>query len=200
MGLKKTRTKNRNTARFYHREIMRICMIASVILHGAALLAINKALPINWSFKPLRTYRVDLLRPSVEKIEEKQEAPGLASLKNPERQPQRPSEDTISLDTTDTRYVSYAKVIKQALMREWQYPLVARENLIEGELMALFTLARDGALLDVGIINSSGYEVLDGEAVRAIRAAAPYPPFPGSVEVERLHIKAKFDYKLGGPG
>ena len=193
-------TKNKTSTGFYHREIMKICLIASVLFHAAALLAINKALPINWKFKVLRTYKVDLLRPPIEKIEEKDQPPGLARLKEPQKQSPKITEDTISLDTTDTRYVSYARVIKQAVMREWEYPLVARENLIEGELLALFTLARDGALLDVKIIKSSGYKVLDKEALRAIRAASPYPSFPGSIEVSRLHIKARFDYKLAGGG
>jgi protein TonB len=100
------------------------------------------------------------------------------------------------LDTKDKRYVPYAKLVKARLMQNWKYPEEALDKLIEGKLLALFSLDRQGRLLEIEIIQLSGFEVLDREAIRAIRASAAFPPFPSSVTVSRLNIEASFDYRL----
>lgn len=178
------------------RGIMRSCLIASFVFHIMALIVVNRAFPIKWVMKPLRVYHVELLRPAVKDMDLDKEANGLGRLIDTGSKPTPQGEDTISLDTTDKRYVSYARIIKEALMAQWQYPQQAKENLVEGRTFLLFTLSRDGTLQDLQIIDSSGYKVLDDEAIRAVKAAAPFPAFPGSVTVARLHIKANFDYRL----
>ncbi len=182
------------------RGILRVCVVTSFVFHVIALIVVNRAFPIKWAMKPLRIYHVELIRPPVKDLDMEKDRVGTASLKEPSVKPAPQGEDTISLDTTDKRYVSYAKVIKQALMAQWQYPPEAKDNLIEGTTFLMFTLSRDGTLLDLKVMNSSGYPVLDNEAVRTVKAAAPFPAFPGSVTVARLHIKANFDYRLTGPG
>jgi len=182
------------------RGIMRVCLITSFVLHVIALIMVNRAFPIKWVMKPLRIYHVDLIRPPVKDLDPKKDTLGAARLREPTVKPVPQGEDTISLDTTDKRYVSYARVIKETLMAQWQYPAAAKENLIEGQTYLIFTLSRDGSLLDLKLIGSSGYSILDDEAMRTVRAAAPFPAFPGSVTVARLHIKANFDYRLTGVG
>jgi protein TonB len=113
-----------------------------------------------------------------------------------EEKPPEKTEDTISLDTKDERYVSYARIIKERLLSRWEYPQAARDNLIEGTCLVLFTLNRQGALQGIRIIEAASHPILDREAERAIQAASPYPPFPGSVTVQRLNIKANFAYRL----
>ncbi len=180
--------------------IMRVCLVTSLVFHVIALILVNRAFPIKWPIKPLRIYHVELIRPPVKDLDTDKQNMGAASLKDLKVKSAPQGEDTISLDTTDKRYVSYARVIKQALMAQWKYPPKAKDDLIEGETFLIFTLSRDGALLDLKLLNSSGYPVLDDEAMRTVKAAAPFPAFPGSVTVARLHIKANFDYRLSGPG
>jgi TonB family protein len=120
----------------------------------------------------------------------------LSRLITEETPPPEQAEDTISLDTEDKRYSSYASAIKEKLLGQWQYPPQATENLIEGDVLVLFTLDRQGGLLDVQVIQPSSYGILDEETLRTVRSAAPFPPFPGSVTVKRLHIKANFAYRL----
>ncbi|RLB79839.1 MAG: hypothetical protein DRH15_08350 [Deltaproteobacteria bacterium] len=180
--------------------IMRLCLIASLTFHVIVLVVVNRAFPIKWAMKPLRIYHVELIRPPVKDMDLDKDVQGLARLKDTNSKPVIHGEDTISLDTTDKRYVSYAKVIKEALLAQWKYPQEAKENLVEGQTFLVFTLSRDGTLLDLRLLGSSGYKILDEEAMRAVRAAAPFPAFPGSVTVARLHIKANFDYRLAGGG
>ena len=81
-------------------------------------------------------------------------------------------------------------------MGHWVYPEAAWKNLIEGDVLVLFALNRQGHLNDIRILRPSAEKTLDQEVVRAIRTAAPFPPFPDSVAVTTLKIKANFAYRL----
>jgi TonB family protein len=176
--------------------VMRISLIISLLFHVVLLFSVQKAFPINW-FKPLRTYHVELLRPPVDSLYDEEAAgTNLARIQPQEEKPPEKTEDTISLDTKDKRYVSYAKVIKERLMQHWEYPPEARDNLIEGRVLVIFSLDREGNLQDINILMPSAHAILDEETQRVIRASAPFPPFPGSVTVQKLNIKANFAYVL----
>jgi TonB family protein len=179
------------------KAVMKITLIVSLLFHVFLLLGIQKAFPINWFAKPLQTYRVELIRLPADSLEDEGTAgTDLQGIKPHEKLSPGETEDTISLDTKDKRYSSYAKIVKERLMRQLRYPREAQENLIEGKVLVLFTLNSQGRLRDVKILYPSLYGVLDGESVRAIQVAAPFPPFPSSVTVGKLHIKAYFDYRL----
>ncbi|MDY6973929.1 MAG: energy transducer TonB [Thermodesulfobacteriota bacterium] len=177
--------------------IMRISLIISLILHLCMLLMIQKAMPTSWITKPLRTYNIELLRPPVNPLaDEEITGSDFVDPKALGKPWQDETGDTISLDTRDERYMSYARIIKERLMSHWRYPRQAWENLIEGRVLVLFSLNRHGRLKDVRVLQPSACEILDQEALRSIRSAAPFPPFPSSVTVARLNIKANFAYKL----
>jgi TonB family protein len=174
----------------------------SLLFHIGLLVLINRAFPVaKWFKEPLKTYRVEFLRPPIEDLHEITEPDAASAAEfRKETQPPPPTEDTISLDTRDAKYVDYAGVIRERLMRHWEYPLTAREDLIEGDVLLLFTLDKAGNLEGASILNSSSFDVLDREAVRAVMAAAPFPPFPDTVRVMKLHIRAHFAYKLSTGG
>ena len=176
---------------------MKTCLILSLLFHAGAFLGLQMVFPGSWIARPLRTYNVELFRPPIDSLDiEEITKDDLAGL-SPEKMPtQEKTEDTISLDTKDKRYTHYARIIKESLMRHWAYPIYARENLIEGEVMAVFSLNRLGRLEDIRILLPSAFDILNVEATRAIQAAAPFPAFPGSVTVEKLNIKASFVYRL----
>lgn len=58
------------------------------------------------------------------------------------------------------------------------YPAEARERQLYGNLRLLVSITADGELKDVQILQSSGEPVLDDAAVRIVRLAAPFAPFP----------------------
>ena len=176
---------------------MRTSIVISLVFHACLLLAIQRAFPISWVIKPLKTYRVDLIRPPVDSSQESRTGGAdLAKIKPDEKNSPGETEETISLDTKDKKYSSYAAVIKESLARHWEYPTQARENLMEGKLLVLFSLGRNGQLRDVRVLSPSGFDILDNEALRAIQSAAPFPPFPASVMVAKLNVMANFDYRL----
>ena len=180
-------------------NILRTCLILSLAFHAVMVLALQNAIPTYLAGEDLRIYRVELLRPPVDDLDlaekpdtdiSKPEEPAASKTSSEETQ------ETISLDTADKRYVTYAQAIKERIAGQWKYPQEARKKRLEGRLVALFSLNREGALTRMEITRSSGHEVLDREAERAVQSAAPFPPFPSTITVSRLNINVSFDYTL----
>ncbi|HET6472640.1 MAG TPA: energy transducer TonB [Pseudomonadales bacterium] len=58
------------------------------------------------------------------------------------------------------------------------YPEEARRDQLYGSLRLMVAITPDGALKDVRVLDSSGFKVLDDAAIRIVRQAAPFAPFP----------------------
>ena len=101
----------------------------------------------------------------------------------------RNREGPIRLDSQEPRYVSYLTSVKQAIEIEWIYPDIALSHGLEGKLLLEFTILGNGQLEEARLLRSSGYSVLDEEAIRAIQAAAPFGPIPRSIGKSRLPIE-----------
>lgn len=70
------------------------------------------------------------------------------------------------------------------------YPTEARNKGIEGSLQMLVTLAADGSVKQLEVLKSSGYSILDDAAIRTVRTASPFEPFPNEMRqrLDRLEI------------
>lgn len=100
----------------------------------------------------------------------------------------------ISLDTTETKYVSYFARIKRQIERVWVYPTEAAQRGINGELTLRFQISRDGNLMGIVMVDKSGHDILDLAALKAVRGAAPFYPIPSTIEKDSLIILATFVY------
>ncbi|MDK1023773.1 MAG: energy transducer TonB [Gammaproteobacteria bacterium] len=58
------------------------------------------------------------------------------------------------------------------------YPREARRRKLYGDLRLMVSIFPDGALKEVELLRSSGHRVLDDAAIRIVRLAAPFAPFP----------------------
>jgi protein TonB len=58
------------------------------------------------------------------------------------------------------------------------YPEASVRYGLYGSLRLLVTIRSDGSLADIRVLSSSGYAVLDEAAIKIVRMAAPYSPFP----------------------
>ena len=58
------------------------------------------------------------------------------------------------------------------------YPVEARKRKLYGDLRLMVAILPDGTLKEVELLQSSGHRVLDDAAVRIVRLAAPFAPFP----------------------
>ncbi|MBI3060155.1 MAG: energy transducer TonB [Deltaproteobacteria bacterium] len=100
----------------------------------------------------------------------------------------------VRLDTREPKYVSYFTSIKRAIEHVWEYPESALRLGLQGKLVMEFTISGDGHLEGTRLIRSSGFSVLDQEAVRAVQAAAPFHAIPPWIGKSRLEIVASFEY------
>jgi len=80
----------------------------------------------------------------------------------------------------------------------WQYPYEAAVAGIQGELTVDFVIARSGALKSIDLVRGSGSKILDDEAIRSIRTAAPFDPIPAQYKIPSLQIRGRFIYVHGG--
>ena len=94
----------------------------------------------------------------------------------------------VSLNTSDPVYVTYFTKIKQLILSRWEYPELALRYGLEGRLSVEFTIGANGQLERLRVVRSSGSHILDEEALRAIQAAAPFPPIPRWIQPNPLRI------------
>lgn len=80
------------------------------------------------------------------------------------------------------------------------YPTEARRAGIYGTLRMLVSLKKDGTIKEVAILQSSGSTVLDDAAIRIVRMAAPFAPFPEGMkeEVDELEIIRTWSFQRRG--
>ncbi len=179
------------------KRIIPITFLLSFIIHVSIIMAFQGIFPIPWFRGKLRAYKVDLIRPPIKEImkSSKENASPISQI--PSKPPTiETKEATISLDTKDSTYHPYTKVIKKKILNNWIYPLSARQKFIQGDLLIVFRLDREGNLIDCNIASSSGHEILDTHALKAIELANPFPPFPENITVQFLNINASFAYQL----
>lgn len=168
------------------------------------------------SFKiPTVENREDVIkeeRRMIDKTEpKKQEIPGLNKLipKSQDILAKLPKEESINLNsgsvksgkelivnTKEFKYWSYLQKMKQKIEMVWEYPEYARQRGIGGQLKINFSIGKDGKIEKVTLIDSSGLKVLDDAALKALRDASPFPPFPETWDISRLNIEGTFIYHI----
>jgi len=102
------------------------------------------------------------------------------------------------LNAPEVQYISYFASIKRKIELVWQYPYEAAVAGIQGELTLDFVIARSGAVNSIELVRSSGSKILDDEAIRSIRKAAPFDPIPAQYKIASLQIRGRFVYVHGG--
>lgn len=92
----------------------------------------------------------------------------------------------ISNNGDDCTMLQYTDMIRQKIQSAIIYPLEARKGGIEGRPIVRFTITSNGELVRVELIQTSGFSILDEEAVAAIKRASPFPEIPKSLQKETL--------------
>ncbi len=106
-------------------------------------------------------------------------------------------EETVDLNTTEFKYISYFSKLKNMIEMVWVYPYSAIMRGEEGTVTLRFTIERTGRLSGVEVVRSSGVPELDTAAVNAVKEASPFPPLPHSWKIKRLNVVGEFHYILG---
>jgi len=89
----------------------------------------------------------------------------------------------------------YIGRIHTRINRYKRYPPGAARGGIEGTVTVSFLLARNGALLEKGIVAGSGNRALDEAALATVGDASPFPPFPEGLDRETLRLRLPINYR-----
>ena len=102
----------------------------------------------------------------------------------------KPGDDSVTLDTDEFKFISYNRWLKIKVESVLKYPELAALSGLQGTLYIQFNILKDGSLGGLELLRSSGYKILDDEALRAIRTAAPFQPLPDEWKMDHYQIRA----------
>lgn len=98
----------------------------------------------------------------------------------------RPRHKHISAATREYKYANYLDAWKRKVERigNLNYPDEAKRQKLYGNLVLQVSLKPDGTIAEIQVLKSSGHKLLDDAAIRIVRLAAPYAPFPSEIREE----------------
>lgn len=144
---------------------------------------------------------------SQDNIEEKTDIPpniaGLMDTKDiveriaNQKKVQPKGQDTASYNKFEGKYASYFAKFKNNVYQVWNYPA---ESVLKGEtgiVQVSFSILKDGSIVNIKLLNTSGYPSLDREVMRVLKNMRQ-TPLPSSYELDQLNVDdANFIYTIG---
>ncbi|HIE56227.1 MAG TPA: energy transducer TonB [Chromatiaceae bacterium] len=81
-------------------------------------------------------------------------------------------------------------------MSNLNYPDAAKRKKLYGDLLLHVAVKADGSVSEIRVVRSSGHKILDDAAMRIVRLAAPFAPFPEEIrkEVDILDITRTWQF------
>ena len=105
---------------------------------------------------------------------------------------ERPKRKFVGARSQEYRFAQYVDNwrIKIERIGNLNYPAEAKARKIYGRLQLTVAIKSDGEIEGVEINRSSGHKILDQAALRIVRLAAPFEPFPANIrqDTDILHI------------
>lgn len=88
----------------------------------------------------------------------------------------------------------YMKELQRRIKMNWDPPKGNESK----RVILLFSIARDGRLLNVKVHRSSGLQSADNAAIEAVKLTAPFRPLPPEFKGQSVDIQFTFDYNVFG--
>jgi len=97
-----------------------------------------------------------------------------------------PKRKAISASTKEYKYAAYLDAWRRKVERigNLNYPDEAKRQKLYGNLILHVAIKQDGSIEQVRVLHSSGHKMLDDAALRIVRLAGPYSPFPQEIREE----------------
>jgi protein TonB len=108
---------------------------------------------------------------------------------------------SINASTREYRFAAYLEAWREKVERvgNLNYPDEAKRRKLYGDLILHVSVRADGSIENVRVVRSSGQKVLDDAAVRIVRLASPYAPFPPDIrkDTDVLEITRTWQFTSG---
>lgn len=98
------------------------------------------------------------------------------------------------LNTDDIQFGSFLRRFETAVYGVWRYPQEAALKGLEGVTPVKITFNRNGEIVKVQLLESSGSRILDDEVFRTLRLIGPMGNFPRSYTKDEFNLIAFFQY------
>ncbi|GAF82039.1 unnamed protein product, partial [marine sediment metagenome] len=96
------------------------------------------------------------------------------------------------------RLNAYRSALQELLSAASRYPRASLLREEQGVVTVEWSINRSGRLLSVFVVISSDFRRLDAAAIEIVREAAPFPPFPESVQAQTILFEVDIIFSLGG--
>lgn len=111
--------------------------------------------------------------------------------------PKEPIEEKFEvIDFANEAVLRYQDMVKQEIESCRRYPNWAKRQGIEGVSYLVFTLLSNGMVQDIKLIKSSGFDILDEEAISTVKRASPFHPIPAKFNCSNLTMEVALVFKL----
>jgi protein TonB len=107
----------------------------------------------------------------------------------------------IAADTRESDVAVYLDSWRRKIERvgTMNFPNAARRQKLSGTPVIEVTIGSDGKLLDTVVRSSSGHVEIDEAAMRILKLAAPFDPFPTELSAKHDQIRIAYEWQfLGG--
>ena len=94
---------------------------------------------------------------------------------------------------------SYLARVAARINRHKKYPKTSRRAKEEGRVELSLVVYSDGSVDQVKLVESSGFEELDAEALRIVERATPFPRFPNSLRrrnIDEISFRTSINFSL----
>jgi len=99
-------------------------------------------------------------------------------------------------DAHDEAMFRYKDAIKQKIESHRRYPRSARKHKLKGNTTVEFIVMSNGNARYVKLLHSSGYTVLDDEAIAMVKRASPFPSIPAEFKLSKSTMEVTIIFSL----
>jgi len=100
------------------------------------------------------------------------------------------------INPQDEAILRYQDMVRRKIQQARKYPRWAKKQEYEGTSFVAFTLLSNGMIEDVRIVHSSGFDLLDQEAISTVKRASPFKPIPEKFNRSTLKMKLAIVFQL----
>ena len=120
-----------------------------------------------------------------------------STLSHTQSTPSAPSAHAPTADETNSAKQEYLRSVAEQIKKYKIYPKEAKENNnLTGNVKVIFRIAADGSVLKIGIVDSSGSQILDKAAVDLILSITKFQALPTILGKAYMDITLNIDYTL----
>jgi TonB family protein len=107
-----------------------------------------------------------------------------------------PAQTKPEMNIIDDALPKFLSAVRKRIESKKRYPMTAQNAGIEGRSGIRMTILKDGKLENAEIMESSGHAILDRAALQSVHNAAPFPPIPDTVKLDRIEMDIRLVFRI----